>query len=89
MISVRRRRRFRTAVLVSAARLSAPQSTNAQKKKTSLQIEQLVLENRRLRREWQFHRSSSARQSLRHASRQLTKALQQKEVYANRAIVHI
>ncbi|KAH8391460.1 hypothetical protein KR215_010210, partial [Drosophila sulfurigaster] len=71
------------SVLVSAAQASTPQTINAQsnQKKTNLQIEQLVLEKRRLRREWQFHRSPSAKQSLRLASRELTKALQQEEAY--------
>jgi len=52
-------------VLKSAARVLTPQSANT----------------KCLRREWQLRTPPSARQSLRHASRQLTKDLQQKEAY--------
>jgi len=76
-------------VLVTAARIAKPETTQVLhiQKKTNLQIEQLVHEKRRLRREWQFYRSPSARQSLKDATRKVTKALKQEEAYAQRRYI--
>lgn len=66
-------------VLVAAARISTPKRKDAEIKtfKTSLQIEQLVLEKRRLRRAWQTSRSPCSKQRLNEATRKLNRALKQ------------
>lgn len=76
-------------VIVAAARTSTPQTPNAPYnfKKTNLQIEQLVHEKRRLRREWQSYRSPSAKQRLKDATRKLTKALKQEEEHVQRLYI--
>ena len=76
-------------ILVSAAKISTPQSVTTQhnQQKTNLQIEQLVLEKRRLRRDWQSHRSPSTKRRLKDASRRLSKALKREEADAQRRYI--
>lgn len=77
------------SIIVAAARCSTPQTVSkiTNHKKTNLQIEQLVLEKRRLRREWQSSRSPSAKQKLKDATLKLTKALKQEEELAQRTYI--
>lgn len=65
------------SVLVEAAHIATPKSSNLHYKrnKTNVQIEQLILEKRRLRREWQTYRSPHAKQRLKDATRKLSKEL--------------
>lgn len=77
------------SVFVEAARMSTPKAKTAAptQKKTNHQIEQLVLDKRRLRREWQCLRSPSAKQKLKNATRKLTKALALEEEHAQRRYI--
>jgi len=65
------------SVLTSAALIATPRRQNItlNTRHTNAEIEQLVLERHRSRREWQLLRSPSAKQQLNEASRRLTKAL--------------
>ncbi|KAH8342543.1 hypothetical protein KR084_004423, partial [Drosophila pseudotakahashii] len=77
------------SVLVAAAKVSTPQGRDGSthQHKTNLEIEQLVLEKRRLRRAWQTCRSPSSKQSLKEAGRRLTRALRHEEVEAQRQYI--
>lgn len=70
--------------LVAAAKASTPPDTHkmTNHSKTNREIEQLVLEKRRLRREWQNHRSPTAKEHLKIATRKLTRALKLEEANA-------
>jgi len=62
------------SILVAAAKSSTPQENHVcsiKFNKTSRDIELLVLEKRRHRKEWQEHRSPGARSKLKAASRRL------------------
>ncbi|XP_070075662.1 uncharacterized protein [Drosophila takahashii] len=77
------------SVLVAAAKISTPQGRDGRthQHKINLEIEQLVLEKRRLRRAWQTSRSPSSKQSLKEAGRRLTRALRHEEVEAQRQYI--
>lgn len=77
------------STLVAAAKVSTPPDLLASTKpnKTHRDIENLVLDKRRLRREWQKHRSLSSKQKLKAATRLLTRALKLKEAEAQHSYI--
>uniref|UniRef100_A0A034VFD2 Putative RNA-directed DNA polymerase from transposon X-element n=1 Tax=Bactrocera dorsalis TaxID=27457 RepID=A0A034VFD2_BACDO len=70
------------STIITAAKISTPQKGYLENKKhssTNREIEILVLQKRRLRREWQVHRSPASKQLLKAATHALTRALRSEE----------
>lgn len=76
-------------ILVSAAKASTPPVTYAKPNyiKTNREIERLVLDKRRLRRDWQSNRSPITKHMLKIATRRLTNALKQEEKNSQRSYI--